>query len=135
VEIIAELLFGLVQVIAELVLQIVFEVLAGLGVRGVRKVSRRVRPLPPVAALFVYALLGAAAGAISLMVFPELAIDTPAGRVINLIVGPVIAGLALALLGAWRKRRNQDLIRLDTFGYGYIFALVMAIVRFLWGSH
>jgi hypothetical protein len=40
----------------------------------------------------------------------------------------------MALLGAWRARRGQDLIRLDRFAYGYLFALAMAAMRFALGD-
>jgi hypothetical protein len=36
----------------------------------------------------------------------------------------------MCLVGAWRLRREQELVRLDRFAYGYLFALAMALVRF-----
>jgi hypothetical protein len=47
---------------------------------------------------------------------------------------PGRAGLAMMARGAWRRRRDQELIRLDKFAYGYLFALAMALVRFNFGS-
>ena len=40
----------------------------------------------------------------------------------------------MAGIGAWRRRRDQELIRLDRFAYGYLFALAMAAIRFAFGS-
>jgi hypothetical protein len=40
----------------------------------------------------------------------------------------------MALIGAWRRERGLAVIRLDTFLYGYVFALGMAGVRFIWGE-
>ena len=57
-------------------------------------------------------------------------------RVIDLtraLAGPyatlLLAGLAMAALGAWRSRRGQATLRIDRFSYGYLFALSMALVR------
>ena len=51
--------------------------------------------------------------------------------VAGLAVTPVLAGLAMGVLGAWRQRRGQELLRLDRFAYGYLFALALALVRFV----
>jgi hypothetical protein len=50
------------------------------------------------------------------------------------IVTPLIAGGCMAAIGAWRRRRDQELILLDRLAYGYLFALVMALVRLRFGS-
>jgi hypothetical protein len=46
----------------------------------------------------------------------------------------VLAGVAMAALGAWRRRRDEEPILLDRFAYGFLFAFVMAAVRFFWGD-
>ena len=48
---------------------------------------------------------------------------------------PLAAGTAMAALGAWGRRREEKTIRLDRFGYGFAFALSMALVRFLGARH
>lgn len=133
-EIIVELLFMLLQFLGEIVLQIVFEALAEVGFRSLREPFRRPRPLHPFLAAVGYAILGALAGALSLWIFPANFIEPPALRLANLICAPVAAGLAMGALGAWRRRRHEDLIRLDRFSYGYLFALAMAAIRYFWGE-
>lgn len=132
-EILFELLFALLQFIAEIVLQIIFEALGELGVRSVQERFRRPKPIHPVLAATGYAIFGAIAGAISLWLFPVLFIASEWLRIANLIVTPVAAGSAMGAIGAWRRRRDEELIRLDRFSYGFIFALAMALVRFAWG--
>jgi hypothetical protein len=39
----------------------------------------------------------------------------------------------MASVGAWRRRRELETIRLDSFAYGFCFAFFMALVRFAWG--
>ena len=117
----------IVEFFAELLLQIVIEVLAELGFHSVRESFRR-EP-NPVLALIGYLLLGLMAGGLSLLVAPQLLIAENL-RVANLAFSPVLAGLAMMALGAWRARRGDALARIDRFLYGYCFALCIAIVRF-----
>ena len=132
-EIIAEVLLGLMQVGGELLLQLVFEVFGGLALRSLGEPFRRREPINPVFAAVGYTLFGAMAGGISLWIAPSLFIETEWLRVLNLIATPMAAGVLMAALGAWRRRRGEGFIRLDRFGYGFLFALAMAGVRFVWG--
>lgn len=129
-EVIFELLF---QVFGELLLQIVLEVLFEVGLHNVR--GPLSKPLHPLLAGAGYALFGAAAGAISLWAFPNLFIVSHRLQIANLVLAPVVAGLSMVALGAWRRRRAQEPILLDRFAYGFIFALAMALVRFRFGQH
>lgn len=122
------MLEAILQFFAELLLQLVFEILAEFGLRSLSEPFRK-PPNPWVAALG-YAIFGATAGGISLYVLPDSLIHGETWRLANLIVTPVMAGLAMAALGAWRSRRGQQTIRIDRFSYGYLFALCMAVVRF-----
>ena len=133
-EIITELLLGLLEIIFEFLLQVVFEALVEAGVRGIAEVV--VRPEPPNAwlAIIGYVLLGAICGVLSLWLFPTLFIGNETIRMVNLLLTPLAAGAMMTIVGAWRRRRNQKLIRLDRFFYGFLFALSMALVRFIWGQ-
>ena len=128
-ELVAELLF---QFFAEVVLQIVFEALAELGLHSLRETFRK--PANPWFAAVGYAIFGAAAGGLSLWVFPSLFLPSHRAQIAALALAPVVAGAAMAALGAWRRRRGQELIRLDRFAYGYLFALAMAAIRFAFGN-
>lgn len=133
-EIIGEVFFALFEVLAELVLQIVFEILAELGFRSIREPFRRPEPLDPWLAGLGYLILGAVAGTLSLWVFPVLFIKLKWLRVAILLLTPLAAGGLMAALGAWRRRKDQELVRLDRFTYGCLFAFAMALVRLLWGK-
>ena len=126
------LLHALLEVFGELLLQVVFEALAESGLRIVR---RRTPPTPPPAWLAAvgYVALGAACGGLSLWPFPHFFVETEDGRVLTLILTPLLAGLAMSALGAWRRARGQELLRLDRFVYGYAFALALAVVRLVFG--
>ena len=79
-----------------------------------------------------YTILGAAAGSVRLLVAPHLVVDSESGRIANLVLTPVAAGLFMSVLGSWRSRKGLEVIRLDRFGYGFVFALATASVRFVW---
>lgn len=129
-EILAEILLAVLQFIAELLLQIFIEALAEFGVNWVRDAVRRERPLHPLVAAIAYAALGALAGWGSLLLFPSLFITSGVMRVVSLLVTPLLAGASMAALGEWRRRRNEEPVLLARFTYGFLFAFVMAAVRY-----
>jgi hypothetical protein len=125
VEIIFELLF-------ELLFQIVAQVLLEFGVHAVAEPFHK-KPNPLVAALGCV-LVGLVVGGISLGVFPSYLLKAPGWQWVNLAATPIVAGICAALLGWWRMRKGQSVLRIDTFSYGYLFALTVALVRFTWAN-
>lgn len=102
---------------------------------GLHSVAEPFRKRPNVwLAVLGYALLGAGVGALSLWAFPSHLTRDGWPRLVNLVVTPVLAGLAMALLGRWRARRGDPVLRIDRFAYGYLFALAVAVVRFNFAS-
>ena len=128
------LLDFVLQILGELLFQLGFEMLAELGFRGLQEPFRRPKPLHPILAGICYLIFGAVAGLLSLLLLPHLMIDSAVGRVANLVVTPVSAGLFMSLVGVWRRRRGEDVVRLDRFAYGFLFAMAMALVRFQFGG-
>lgn len=65
----------------------------------------------------------------------ELVVEcgSPMAILADLILTPIAAGAVMAALGAGRRRRDQELIRLNRFPYGFLFAFAMAVVRFAGG--
>ncbi|MYN01939.1 hypothetical protein GTP41_07470 [Pseudoduganella sp. DS3] len=118
----------LFEVVGEFLLQIVLEALAELGLHSVGEPFRK-RPNPWMAG-FGYAIFGAIAGGISLWLLPEHMVHSEVLRKINLLLTPLAAGGMMCLMGAWRARRGDTLLRIDRFAYGYVFALSLALVRF-----
>lgn len=133
-EILAEIVFQLLAWLGEIALQLVFEVLAEYGVRSLREPFRPVREVSPWVAGLGYAIYGAVAGGISLWLFPAPLLHNRWLRIANVAVAPLAAGAAMSLMGAWRRRRGEPLVRLDRFGYGVLFALSMALLRFFFAE-
>ena len=124
-EILFELLF---EIFGEILIQIAFQALAEVGLHFFRRPDAS--PKKPWMLGIGYAVLGAIVGGISLWLHPTSLIHSSLGRIANLVLGPIAAGLAMAIIGAWRQRQGQQLLGLDRFAYGYIFAMAAALVRF-----
>lgn len=122
------LLEVLLEVLGEFLLEFLLQLIVEFGVRAL---------LAPLRATVgatlrwpLLALVGAGCGGLSLLVAPHAFLATPLLRVVNLVVSPVLAGAAVAWLGATRARRGRDLMPLDRFGGGFALALAFALVRF-----
>lgn len=127
--IIFELLF---QFFAEILLQAAFELLAELGYRGLA--NRLQRPRNPIYSIIGFIILGAIAGSVSLLILPYSPIEDPTFRKINLVAMPIILGLMMMLVAKLRQKKSQDLVRIDRFGYAFVFAFAMGLVRFIWAE-
>ena len=80
----------------------------------------------------MYALLGALAGTLSLHFLPHPLIRHPTRfHGISLLVSPLITGFVLSTLGRILRRLGERATPIATFGYGFAFALGMALIRFL----
>lgn len=112
----------------ELVVQVVGEVLVELGLQAVAAPFRK-QPNVWLAALG-YLLLGTLFGALSVWLWPQHLTRDGVPRLMNLVLTPVAAGLAMTLLGRWRARRGDPVLRIDRFACSYLFALAVAVVRF-----
>jgi hypothetical protein len=119
-----ELIF---ELLGEFVLQVIGEALVEIGFHSLAAPFRG--PPNPWLAGIGYALLGAILGGVSLLAFPDNLVPG-AWRVANLVATPIAVGAVMALIGAWRARRGQQVLRIDRFAYGYLFALSIALVRF-----
>lgn len=120
------------ELLLEFLVQIVGEALFELGLHALAEPFRR--PRNPWLASFGYLLFGAIFGAISLWIFPAYMVRMPALRWINLVVTPLAAGACMAGIGWWRVKRGHARLRIDRFSYGYVFALSLALVRFVWAA-
>lgn len=128
-----EFLFEIVfQFLGELLLQLVVELFVEMGMRSLAQVFAR-KPSPRLA-LAGYTLWGVLAGGVSLIVFPHSAVRDPSLRLANLLVTPVLAGAAMMLLGRLREKKGKPLVRLDRFGYAFLFAFTMSLMRYNWAA-
>ncbi|GAA0296638.1 hypothetical protein GCM10009087_03020 [Sphingomonas oligophenolica] len=119
----------LLQFLGEILLQVFFEFLAELGVHSLADTLKK--PKNAVLSTIGFVLLGAMAGGVSLLILPKSLIPNLVFRKVNLLVTPLAAGGVMMLIGRQRGKRGQNLVRLDRFGYAFVFALAMAVVRYI----
>jgi hypothetical protein len=122
----------ILELFGEFLIQTVLEGLVEAGFHSLAAPFQK-EPNPWLAA-FGYALLGGLLGGLSLLVFPTHMVSTHGLRVLNLIIVPVLVGGMMVLMGLWRAKRGQQINRLDRFGYGYVFALSLGMMRFIWAQ-
>jgi sterol desaturase/sphingolipid hydroxylase (fatty acid hydroxylase superfamily) len=137
-EIIAEIVFQvlgwILQFLGELLLQVAFEAIAEVFGHAVKEPFRRPRPVQPWLAAIGYLIFGATAGGLTMWLFPDLFIKARWLRVANLLLTPIAAGLIMEAIGSWRERRDKEVLRLESFSYGFCFAFAMALVRYAFGK-
>ena len=122
-----ELIF---EFILEFVLNILFEFLMELGLRKVVEIFRGPELRHPSLAAAGYTLLGLIAGLLSLPLFPHSFIRSHRFHGISLVLIPLLGGAVMSGIGYLRRKRGEELIRLDSFAYGALFAFGMALIRF-----
>jgi len=121
---------GIVELLAEVLLEVAFGALAGILSRAFRQLRVTVRRSNPIVASVAFTLVGVAVGFLSAWMFPHPLVHPSKLHGISLLISPVLTGLVMAYIGrAWR-RRGRTSVRIESFGYGFTFALAMALVRF-----
>lgn len=118
----------LLELVLELILELFGEVLVEWGLQSLVAPFRRDANVW--LAVLGYLLLGTLFGALSLWPLPQALTRDGWPRLFGLVFAPVAAGLTMTLVGHWRARRGDPLLRIDRFAVGYLFALAVAVVRY-----
>jgi hypothetical protein len=124
------LLSAVADLLFEVVFQVVAEEVVALAVRFIRNAFQETRPIPPIPAATGHLLLGSAFGIVSLLLFPHPLFQPSQFHGISLVISPVITGLFMSQVGIILRRTGKRTVQIESFGYGFTFALGLAIVRF-----
>src|SRR5215470_13997898 len=134
-----EILFGILELLLGLVLEaaadFALELVAALIWRGFSTVLDKTDFENPVVAFFGYALFGVAVGAISLPFLPHPFVHSSRLHGVSLIISPMLGGFGMSCVGWVMRKRNKKVIQLESFGYGFAFALGIALVRFFFTTN
>lgn len=128
-EIIAELIL---QLILEVLLPFVAEISFDVLLRSLGEPFKVRENRMPFLAGVGYFLIGLIFGGISLLIFPRSFVRSETFHGISLLITPILAGLGMSAIGKLRERQGQSVLRLDSFVYGFVFAFGMALVRFVY---
>jgi len=129
-----DLLLAVLSAFAELLFEVLFQVvleeMVALVLRSVRNLFEESNTINPILAGAGYFLLGTLLGIASLRLFPHPLVHPSRFHGISLVISPLVTGLIMSQLGGLLRRKGKQSVRIESFGYGFIFALGLAIIRF-----
>src|SRR5262249_8841922 len=123
VEILLELLTMCAELFLEFLLELAAAALLDLALRAIAKAFETFRFENTLLASLSYVLLGASAGGLSLLILPHRLVPSSKLHGINLLVSPIVTGLAMALIGSTLSRYGRKVTRIESFRYGFAVAL------------
>jgi hypothetical protein len=130
-----DVFFALLSAVAELLFEVFFQVvveaLVALIVRSIRNAFQETNAINPILATIGYMLLGSAFGIASVPLFPHPFFQPSKLHGISLVISPIITGLVMSQVGIMLRRKGKQAVRIESFGYGFTFALGLAIIRFI----
>jgi hypothetical protein len=127
-ELLGAILAGLAEFLLELFFELFAEAIVALILRSLRNLLSDAI-LSPIVAYVFYLSLGCAFGAASLLLFPHPIFHPSRLHGISLLISPAITGLVMSRVGAFLRRKGKESVRIESFGYGFTFALGLAIIR------
>lgn len=133
-----DLLLELLGWILEPLLEALFDYLiAGfvdLILRSMGEMFEKLTAQNPALASVGYLIVGLMSGGLSLLVFPHRLLHPTRMHGASLLISPLIAGLMMAATGAILRGRDRKSTQLESFGYGFLLAFGVALMRFFFGK-
>jgi hypothetical protein len=130
-ELLAALLYGIFELFAEVVLEVLCEAGFSALLRFIRGVFSEWEFESPIFAGFSYFLFGVVAGIASFFLFPHPLIHPSRFRGISLLISPLATGLIMSQIGMFLRRRSKRTVRIESFLYGFAFAFGMTVIRLI----
>ena len=112
-----------IQLLAELLLQLIFEGIFDVTVR--KQVSKE----PALLRFVIFTVLGAVGGLVSLLVFRHHLVAAPWLRYLALLIIPVAIGLLMTKIGRVRRGRGGGDYSLEHFFASWGFAFAFGLMR------
>lgn len=130
-ELFAALASALFEILGEVIIQVALEFLASLLARAARKLVSTSARQSLVFSGSLFAVFGAAAGLLSVRIFPHPLVHPSRIHGISLLISPVVTGLVMFATGRLDLKLGRKPTQIETFWIGFIFAFAVALVRFL----
>lgn len=120
----------MVEFVLEIVLEIFGEFLLGAGLEFLVAPFRSSQKASPIFAFFGLLVLGGVSGLLVSLALPNKLIPFSRFPGISLFLFPFITGLALYILGRWRRSNEKNTTVLATFWGGSLFSFIFALTRY-----
>ena len=133
-DILLELLGLILEPLLDALFQYVITALVDGLLRSLGEAFQGAEIRNPALASAGFAFFGLIVGGVSLLLFPHRLVHPSRFHGISLLVSPVITGLLMWATGAALRQRDKKVTRLESFGYGFVFAFGMAFIRFLFAK-
>jgi len=130
-EVLLAVLSAMAELLFEVLFQIVLEAIVALVVRSLQNVFDESNRVNPLLATVGHLLLGVAFGIASVLAYPHPLFHPSRFHGISLLISPLITGLLMSQVGLALRRRGKQSVRIESFGYGFAFALGWAMIRFI----
>lgn len=130
-DLISQILLTMAGALLELVLEFAGEAIVVLLLRAGRKLFTTLLAANQVLSILLIALLGVALGFSSVSLFPHPLVHPSRYHGISLVLSPLMAGAVMAQVGRLVRSRGAEPVANESFGYGFVLALSMALVRFV----
>jgi len=127
-EFVLQLIF---EFFGELLLQLFGEMVGGAFKAAWYKLRGRGHELTAAQECSWSAMTGIAAGLLTVLVVPHLAIRLHWLQILNLLLAPLAAGLLVERLRAWRESRREFSVGIAA--YAVLFGFAFALTRWLFG--
>lgn len=133
-DLLLELLGLFLESLIEAIFQYLIAGLMDLLLRSLGEVFQGFEIQNSLRAFCGYGLFGLILGSVSLLLLPHHVIHPSKSHGISLLVSPVLTGTMLWGTGEILRRQNKKVTRIETFGYGFIFAFGLAFIRFFFAK-
>ena len=130
-DLIAALLSGLLELLAEFIFQFVMELFFSSVARLFPITAYKPHKKSPWLVALILLSLGAITGTLSATFFPHPLVPHSRFHGISLLLAPLLTGGAMAVFGAILRSKNRQPLTFENFCYGFTLALGMAAARFL----
>jgi hypothetical protein len=130
VDLLGALLEIFLEVFAEALFEFLAEFIGVLILRGLAEVFDTSEFKNPLMASIGYLFLGGVTGCLSLLLFPHPLFHPSRIPGLSVVLSPVLAGLGMWMVGFTLRKQNKKAMQIESFGYGFAFALGMALMRF-----
>jgi len=127
-----EIVLGILEFLGELLIEAIFEYLCGALADALLRVAgtmpKTETPFSRITAFIGFGMLGTLFGGLSLLIFPHPLMHSRIHG-ISLLISPLVTGLMMSWTRSMFIRHGKKATEIQTFRYGFAFALGMALVR------